>query len=211
LAIAAGAIAKIATDVALLAQTEVAEVREAAGGGSSTMPHKRNPVSSVLAVSCARGAAAASGVLTGSLVQEHQRAAGAWHAEWDALTSALLYAGGAAAAGLSALEGLDVFPARMQENVDRAGGIVLAEGVSFALGDRIGPAAARALVGELSVRAAERGTSLRDELVADPRVIEALGPDALAAALDPAASLGATGELIDRALARHAAAGAANL
>ena len=214
LAALAGACGKIGRDITLLAQTEVGEVAEATGSGqgvSSTMPHKRNPVSSVLAVSCARGAAAASGVLMGSLVQEHQRAAGAWHAEWDALTSALLYAGGAAAAVRSALEGLEVFPARMQENVDRAGGIVLAEGVSFALGDRVGPAAARALVGELSVRAAERGTSLRDELVADPRVIEALGPDALAAALDPAASLGATGELIDRALARHAAAVAANL
>ena len=161
----------------------------------------------MLAVSCARGAAAASGVLTGALVQEHQRAAGAWHAEWDALTSALLYAGGAAAAVRGALEGLEVFPARMQENIDRAGGIVLAERVSFALGERIGLAAAHALVGELSVRAAERGTSLRDELVADRRVIEALDPDELAAALDPAASLGATGELIDRALARYSRGG----
>ena len=161
LAALAGACGKIGRDITLLAQTEVGEVAEATGSGhgvSSTMPQKRNPVSSVLAVSCARGAAAASGVLTGSLVQEHQRAAGAWHAEWDALTSALLYAGGAAAAVRSALEGLEVFPARMEENIDRAGGVVFAEAVSFALGDRIGPAAAHALVGELSVRAAARGT-----------------------------------------------------
>ena len=135
LAALAGACGKIGRDITLLAQTEVGEVAEATGSGhgvSSTMPQKRNPVSSVLAVSCARGAAAASGVLTGSLVQEHQRAAGAWHAEWDALTSALLYAGGAAAAVRSALEGLEVFPARMEENIDRAGGIVFAEAVSFA-------------------------------------------------------------------------------
>ena len=96
----------------------------------------------------------------------------------------------------------------MEENIDRAGGIVFAERVSFALGERIGPAAAHALVGELSVRAVERGSHLRDELVADSRVIEALGPDELTAALDPAASLGATGELIDRALARYAAVAA---
>jgi 3-carboxy-cis,cis-muconate cycloisomerase len=204
LAALAGACGKIGRDITLLTQTEVAEVAEATGSGhgvSSTMPQKRNPVSSVVAVSCARGAAAASSVLTGSLVQEHQRAAGAWHAEWDALTSALLYAGGAAASVRSALEGLEVFPARMEENIDRAGGVVFAEAVSFAIGDRIGPAAAKALVRELAGQAAARGADLRDELRGDPRVIDA--------ALDPAASLGAVGELIDRALAQHAASVAA--
>ena len=109
----------------------------------------------------------------------------------------------------SALEGLEVFPARMEENIDRAGGVVFAEAMSFAIGDRIGPAAAQALVRELSMQATARGTELRDELRADPRVIDALGTDGLAGALDPAASLGAAGELIDRALARHAAATAA--
>ncbi|HEY6054907.1 MAG TPA: lyase family protein, partial [Gaiellaceae bacterium] len=94
--LAAGACAKIALDVELLAQTEVGEVREPAEGGSSTMPHKRNPVGSTLARACATGVHAAAGVLTGG-VHEHERAAGAWHAEWKALSDALALTGGAAA------------------------------------------------------------------------------------------------------------------
>jgi 3-carboxy-cis,cis-muconate cycloisomerase len=114
--LAAGAVAKIALDVELLAQTEIGEVREQANGGSSTMPHKRNPVGSTLARACAAGAHAAAGVLTGG-VHEHERAAGAWHAEWRALSDALALAGGAAAWMREALEGLEVDVGRMRANV----------------------------------------------------------------------------------------------
>jgi 3-carboxy-cis,cis-muconate cycloisomerase len=116
LAIAAGAIAKIATDIALLAQTEVGEVREAEGGGSSTMPHKRNPVGSTLARACAAGAIAAGQQLIGD-VHEHERATGAWQAEWRALTDALALTGGAAASLREALEGLEVDAERMRANI----------------------------------------------------------------------------------------------
>jgi 3-carboxy-cis,cis-muconate cycloisomerase len=117
LSVTAGFIAKIALDIELLAQTEVAEVREAADGPSSTMPHKRNPVESTLARACAiRGQAAAS-VLLSSLVQEHERAAGAWHAEWGALSDALALTGGAAAALHGALEGLEIDTERMRANI----------------------------------------------------------------------------------------------
>jgi 3-carboxy-cis,cis-muconate cycloisomerase len=116
LAIAAGAIAKIATDVALLAQTEVGEVREAEGGASSTMPHKRNPVGSTLARACASGAIAAGQQLLGD-VHEHERAAGAWQAEWRALTDALALTGGAAASLRDALDGLEVDAERMRANI----------------------------------------------------------------------------------------------
>ena len=118
LAIAAGFLAKIALDVELLAQTEVAEVREGANGASSTMPHKRNPVSSTLARACAIRAQAAAGVLFSSLVQEHERAAGAWHAEWGALSDALALTGGCAAAVHAALTTLEVDPERMRANID---------------------------------------------------------------------------------------------
>jgi 3-carboxy-cis,cis-muconate cycloisomerase len=125
----AGACAKVAVDVELLAQTEVAEVREPAPGGSSTMPHKRNPVGSTLARACAAGAHAAAGVLTGG-VHEHERAAGAWHAEWKALSDALALTGGAAWWVRQTLEGLDVDVERMRANIrddtlseaDRLGG-----------------------------------------------------------------------------------------
>jgi 3-carboxy-cis,cis-muconate cycloisomerase len=117
LAVAAGFVGKIALDVALLAQTEVGEVREPANGGSSTMPHKRNPVGSVLARACALRARAAAGVLVAALDQEHERAAGAWHAEWGALSDALALTGGAAASMRRALEGLEVDAERMRENI----------------------------------------------------------------------------------------------
>jgi 3-carboxy-cis,cis-muconate cycloisomerase len=114
--LAAAACAKIATDVILLAQTEVAEVREPREGGSSTMPHKRNPVGSTLARACALQAHAAASVLT-ALPHEHERAAGAWHAEWNALYHALLYTGGAAEWMHETLAGLEVDADRMRANL----------------------------------------------------------------------------------------------
>jgi 3-carboxy-cis,cis-muconate cycloisomerase len=117
LALAAGACAKIALDMTLLAQTEVAEVSTGDEGRSSTMPHKRNPASAVTAIASARLAHAHAGVLTASLVQEHERATGAWQSEWTALSGALAYAGGAAAATHSALFALQVDGERMRENL----------------------------------------------------------------------------------------------
>jgi 3-carboxy-cis,cis-muconate cycloisomerase len=113
--VAAAVLAKIALDLLLLGQTEVGEVREPAGG-SSTMPHKRNPVGSVLVRACAAHVHAAAGTLTGA-VHEHERAAGAWHAEWKALTDALAFTGGAAWWLRRTLEGLEVDPARMRANL----------------------------------------------------------------------------------------------
>jgi 3-carboxy-cis,cis-muconate cycloisomerase len=120
LAIVAGALAKIALDVELMSQTEVGEVEEPQPGGSSSMPHKRNPVGSVVTRACARRVAGASSVLTGALEQEHERAAGAWHAEWEPLREALTLTGGAASAMRSVLEGLRVFPDRMRANLERS-------------------------------------------------------------------------------------------
>jgi len=114
LEVAAGACAKVARDVILLAQTEVAEVTVPAGG-STAMAHKRNPASAVVAVAAARQVRPAIG-----LVHEHERAAGAWQAEWPALSAALAYAGGAAAATRETLAGLRVDAARMRANLDPA-------------------------------------------------------------------------------------------
>lgn len=114
---AAGAAAKIGGDVVLLAQTEVGEVAERDAGGSSTMPHKRNPVGAVLAIACARHARANAAILLESVVQEHERAAGAWHAEWHALATALAATGGAAAGVRRSLTGLEVDAARMRANI----------------------------------------------------------------------------------------------
>jgi 3-carboxy-cis,cis-muconate cycloisomerase len=116
LAVAAGAVEKIALDVVLLSQTEVAEVSEP-GGGSSAMPHKRNPASAVRARAAARSVRAAAGVMLEAMAGEHERAAGAWQSEWTALADALAGTGGAAWAVRESLEGLTVDPERMRANL----------------------------------------------------------------------------------------------
>ena len=116
LAISATTVANVATDVVLLAQTEVGEVREASAGVSSTMPHKRNPVGSTLARACAAGAGSAAQLLLRG-VHEHERAAGAWHAEWRALSDAIALTGGAAAWLRGTLEALEVDGERMRANI----------------------------------------------------------------------------------------------
>jgi 3-carboxy-cis,cis-muconate cycloisomerase len=117
LAIAAGSLGKIALDVELLAQTEVGEV-VSGSGESSSMPHKRNPVEAIRARACARRVqAAAALLLSGVSEHEHERAAGAWHAEWAPLCEALACTGGAAAAAREMLERLEVRPDRMLENL----------------------------------------------------------------------------------------------
>ena len=195
LATAAGVASKIALDLVLLAQAEVAEVSEGGGTGrSSTMPQKRNPVGSTLARANARLAAADAGVLLGSLEQEHERAAGAWQAEWEALSGALAHTGGALAALAGALESLEVDVAQMRRNLDLTGGLVLAERVSFLLRDRLGRAEAQQVV-----REAAAAESFRDALLADPRT--GLHAAELDAALDPTTYVGSARELVDRALA----------
>jgi len=114
---AAGAIAKTAGDVVLLAQTEVGEVHEAAPGGSSSMPHKRNPVAAVSARACARQAPGLVATLLAAMEQEHERAAGAWHAEWAPLRALLVHTGSAAAWLRTCLEGLQVDAERMRVNL----------------------------------------------------------------------------------------------
>ncbi len=191
LAAAAGAAAKIGLDVALLAQTEVGELAEAKGGGSSTLPQKRNPVAAVLAGACERHARACAAVLAESVVAEHERAIGAWHAEWGALTGALAAAGGAVAAIRRSLDGIHVDEQRMGTNLELTGGLIVAERLAFALAGSIGLEEAR----ERLAAAAASGRPLADELQG------LLPPDQLEAALDPAGYLGSAGAFVDRALA----------
>jgi 3-carboxy-cis,cis-muconate cycloisomerase len=120
LAIAAGAVEKVALDVILLSQTEVGEVAEESGGGrggSSAMAHKHNPVGSIRARAAARSVRAAAGVLLEAMAGEHERAAGAWHSEWQALSEALAGTGGAAWSLHEALAGLTVDAERMRANL----------------------------------------------------------------------------------------------
>jgi 3-carboxy-cis,cis-muconate cycloisomerase len=204
---ALGVMGKVARDVVLLAQTEVAEAAEGGGegrGGSSTMPHKRNPVGAVAVIACAQRAPGLVATVMGSMLQEHERAAGAWQAEWEPLLELLRLAGSAATALRELLEGLDVDPERMGANLNATGELVMSESVAAALSASIGRPAAQELVAAAAAASMREGRAFRQVLADTPEVSDVLGDDGLEAALDPQRYLGVTDELIGRALAEHA-------
>jgi 3-carboxy-cis,cis-muconate cycloisomerase len=188
---ACGAMAKVAGDVVLLSQTEVGEVREGGDrGGSSTMPHKRNPIAAVAVLAGARQAPGLVSTLLAAMEHEHERAAGAWHAEWAPLRALLVATGSAAAWLRDCLTHLEVDPERMRANVDEA---LLAERVGRALATSMDRDAADA-----AVRATlDEGRSLA------VLAREHLPEDEARRLLDPASYLGATEALVDRALEAH--------
>jgi 3-carboxy-cis,cis-muconate cycloisomerase len=206
LGVAAGAMAKVARDVALLAQTEVGEVSEGGGegrGGSSTMPHKRNPVGAVAVLACAERTPGLVSTMLSGMAQEHQRAAGGWQAEWETLLDLLRFTGSAADALRELLGGLHVDPERMRVNLELTGGLVMSESVAAALAGPLGRPRAQELVEEASRRAAAERGQLREVLLDMPEVTGAIRPAEFERAFDPHRYLGSTGALIDRALARH--------
>jgi 3-carboxy-cis,cis-muconate cycloisomerase len=203
LSLLAGALGKISLDIVLMAQTEVGEVSEPAGagrGGSSTLPHKRNPILSVTAVASVRRVQNLALTLQSAMVQEHERAVGAWHSEWEALSDALALTGGAVAAVREATEGLEVHPEKMRENLDATGGLLLAEHVTTLVAEHFGRLEAHDLVEAASRRTLENGSSLREELLADPVLEEVLSEEDIDATLDPAGYLGSAGAFVNRAL-----------
>ncbi len=198
LGVAVNPLAKIAFDVALLAQTEVGEAVDSEAGGSSTMPQKRNPVGTALAIACAKQVHGYVSVLTSSGGHEHERGVGGWQAEWHALSGALAYTGGAASAVQRTLATLDVDAERMAENLRLTGGLVAAERASFVLGERLSRQTAHDVVAEAAGRARRSGHPLAEELAADVRV--ELSREELDAVLDPSTYLGSAENFIDRAL-----------
>ena len=208
LGIAAGVAGKVALDVVLLAQTEVGEVSEGAvagRGGSSTMPHKRNPVDAVETLAAVRGINAQVAVLQTAMVQEHERAAGAWQAEWPAIAEALRLAGGAVSRLASMLAGLQIDKERMRRNLDLTGGSIMAEHVAILLGERVDRVTARAMVDSAVATAASTGRPFMEVLSMDSAINTHLKAHELAEALEPGRYLGVADKLIDRALAAYRA------
>ena len=201
------ALSKIARDVTLLAQTEVAEVAEGSGGPSA-MPNKVNPVAAVAILGCAKQAPGLLATLVASAEQEHQRAAGAWHAEWQPFGQLLQVAASAASWGAELLANLEVDTGKMAANLTAAGGLPLAERVSALLRTAIGAAEAHDLVATAAAKAATSGVPLRDILLADPDLEDKLAKAGITQAdieqaLDPAGYLGAAADFTDAALAAH--------
>jgi 3-carboxy-cis,cis-muconate cycloisomerase len=204
LGVACGTCGKIGRDLALLAQTEVAEAFEtrATGGGSSTMPHKSNPVSASIALASAVRAPGLVATMLAAMPQEHERGLGGWQAEWTTLPELVGLTAGAARAIADALEGLVVNSERMRANVDLTRGAILAESVAMALAPHIGRSDAHNRLEQASKRALRTGTTLAEALTADAEVTRFLTPAELQKRLSPEGYLGAARTFVERVLAR---------
>jgi 3-carboxy-cis,cis-muconate cycloisomerase len=227
------ALGKIARDVTLLAQSEVGEVSEGKGGGpesvggaaglawppaaagprrggSSAMPHKHNPVAAIAILGCTKQAPGLLATLVACAEQEHQRAAGAWHAEWEPLTALLRLTGSAANWAAELMSGLVVDASRMAANLAATKDLPLAEHVTSLLASVLGGAQAHDLVAEAARRAVSAGLPLRDVLLAVPKLEGRLAsagitPEQIESALEPVGYLGATDAFVTAALRAHAA------
>ena len=199
-----GTLGKIARDLSLMMQTEVGEVFEPAAegkGGSSAMPHKRNPVGCATVLANAMRAPGLLSTLFSAMPQEHERGLGNWPAEWDTLPELLRLAAGSLATLTPTLAGLEVRADRMRENLDRTLGLLFAERVSMALAHSLGKQAAHHAIERLSKRVIAERRHLRDLICDDADLASRLSSQQLDALFDPAGSLGMAGAFVDRAIA----------
>lgn len=211
LGMTAAAAGKVGFDLILLAQTEIAEVDETASagrGGSSALPQKRNPVAAIGVCAGARRAPGLVATVLSCFEHLHERAAGAWHAEWAALCELFVVTGAVVEQLERALAGLLIDEAAVRANLERTQGLVMAEAVAQALAPALGRPAAQAVVGAAARSARADRRAFAQVLAEQAEVIAILGADGLARALDPAAYLGSADLFIDEVLARHRASAA---
>lgn len=198
-----GSLGKIARDVSLLAQTEVGEAAEPVAlgrGGSSSMPHKRNPVGCAATLAAAQRVPGLIATMLGAMPQEHERALGGWQAEWGTLPQIVQLAAGALFQMRHVVQGLTVDAERMRANLDLTHGLIMAEAVTLALGARIGRPQAHQLVERASRAAAASHRHLRTVLVEDAQVGAMLPAGEWERLFDPTAYLGVAGEFVERVL-----------
>jgi 3-carboxy-cis,cis-muconate cycloisomerase len=203
LAMVTGTLAKFATDIKLMMQTEVGEASEATEPGrgtSSTMPQKRNPVACNFIIACASIARHNASALMEAMVQDHERASGPWMVEWVALPEVFLAASGALFHARNLTAGLHIDETRMRENLDMTGGLISSEAVTMALAPHLGRARAHTLVSEISRQAIEQKKPFIELLAANPEVSKHLDRTALEKVLDPSNYLGLAREMVDRIL-----------
>ncbi len=201
-----GSLGKIARDISLQSQTEVAELSEpvvVGRGGSSTMPHKRNPVGCAAVLTVAVRVPALVSTLLSGMPNEHERALGGWQAEWDTLPEIATLCAAALTQLRDVAEGLRVDVRRMRQNMDLTQGLVMAEPVSLALAEQLGRARAHEILESACHTAIDSGQHLREVLQADARVASLLGPERLAALFDPLSYAGEATAFVDRVLDTH--------
>jgi 3-carboxy-cis,cis-muconate cycloisomerase len=203
-----GTLGKLSMDVKLMMQTEVAEVFEPyhhGRGSSSTMPQKRNPISSCYihaAISVVRQHAAA---LMDAMVADHERSTGPWEIEWIVLPEAFCLIAGALKHSRAVLEGLEVDAEAMRRNIDMTHGLVMSEAVMMGLGPYIGREHAHDLVYDICRAALQQRRPLLDLLCEEPQIVRHVNREQLAAMCDPVNYLGQSGVMVDRVLAQMAA------
>ena len=202
----AGSLGKLGRDLSLLMQTDVAEVFEPTApgkGGSSTMPHKRNPVGSAVMISAATRAPGLVATLLSAMPQEHERSLGLWHAEWETLPELCCLVSGSLEQAVLAIGELEVDSDRMVANLEQTRGLILAEAVSIALAQRIGRNAAHHLVEQCCRRAVEDGRHLRGVLGETAEIRQQFNDAELDRLLDPASYLGQAKRWVEQAVAEH--------
>lgn len=202
-----GTLGKLARDVSLMMQTDVGEAFEpaAAGrGGSSTMPHKRNPVLCAAILASATTAPGRVATMLAAQVQEHERAAGTWSAEWRVLPDLLIDTSGALARATELATGIEVDATRMRANIETTNGLILAEAAMMALAPYLGRAEAHHLVEQASRQAIAEARHLEDVLSANESVMRHLDAASLAKLFEPSGYLGASARFIEQVLDAHA-------
>ncbi len=203
LGLVTGTLAKVATDVMLLMQTEVAEAFEPfvqGRGSSSTMPQKRNPISCEMILAGAKVVRQQAGLMLDAMAADHERATGPWQLEWVAIPEAFMAAGGALRQARFMLEGLIVDAERMRRNLDLTGGLIVAEAVMMALAEHTGRGAAHDIVYGACRAALDNGSTLRAELEKQPEVTRHLDTKRIEELTDPVNYLGSAPAMIDRML-----------
>jgi 3-carboxy-cis,cis-muconate cycloisomerase len=205
LGLVTGSLAKIATDIMLMMQTEVAEAFEPfvkGRGSSSTMPQKRNPISCEMIVALAKAVRQHAGLMLDAMAADHERATGPWHLEWIAVPESFIATAGALHQARFMLDGLIVDPGRMRNNLDMTGGLIVAEAVMMALAPHTGRGPAHDIVYAACRDALEHGTSLMDQLRKRPDVTAHFDAAALTTLTDPANYLGCAPAMVDRVVGR---------
>jgi len=206
LGLIAGSLGKFGRDISLLMQTEAAEVFEPAApgkGGSSTMPHKRNPVGAAVLIGAATRVPGLVSTLFSAMPQEHERSLGLWHAEWETLPEICCLVSGSLQQARLLADGLEVDAARMARNLELTQGLVLAEAVSIVLAQRVGRDTAHHLLEQCCKRAVAEQRHLRAVLADEPQVTAELSGAELDDLLNPAHYLGQAQAWVERAVAEH--------
>jgi 3-carboxy-cis,cis-muconate cycloisomerase len=204
LALVTGSLGKVALDIMMMASTEFGEVYEPfvkGRGASSTMPQKRNPISSELMLAAAKGVRQHAGLMLDAMVQDFERAAGPWHAEWMAIPESFVLTAGSLHQAKFALGGLIVDEKKMAENLDISRGLIVAEAVMMGLAPDLGRQEAHDVVYDACRVANDRGMTLADALSADSRVSARIDRATIERLTSPKNYLGLAPEMVDRVLA----------